>query len=53
MLIRSWKLAGLSQTFYREKLYRNMGFENLDEFLSGFWQPLFGEKDARNVRLDC
>jgi homoserine O-acetyltransferase/O-succinyltransferase len=40
---------GLSQAFYREKLYRKMGFETLDEFLEGFWVPLFAKKDARNV----
>lgn len=40
---------GLSQTWYRRKLYQQMGFDSLDDFLSRFWWPLFAKKDARNL----
>ena len=40
---------GFSQAFYRQKLYQQLGFETLDDFLKRFWEPLFGQKDARNL----
>lgn len=40
---------GFSQAFYRERLYRQLGFETLDDFLGRFWAPLFAAKDARNL----
>lgn len=40
---------GFSQAFYREGLYKQLGFKNLDDFLLQFWEPLFAHKDANNL----
>ncbi|MGB3515008.1 MAG: alpha/beta fold hydrolase [Elainellaceae cyanobacterium] len=40
---------GLSQAFYREKLYEPMGYSSLEDFLVGFWEGFFLKKDANNL----
>ena len=40
---------GLSQAFYRQGLFRQMGFETLDAFLVDFWEAFFVELDANNL----
>lgn len=40
---------GLSQTFYKEELYREMGFEELEDFLVGVWGNSFMSMDPHNV----
>lgn len=40
---------GLSQAFYREKLYLQMGYSSLEDFLVGFWEGFFLKKDANNL----
>jgi len=40
---------GLSQAFYREKLYIPMGYPSLEDFLIGFWEGFFLRKDANNL----
>ena len=46
---RCWAGWALSQTFYREHLYRGMGFPSLEDFLVGFWENLFLKRDANNM----
>ncbi|MED3575460.1 alpha/beta fold hydrolase [Cytobacillus praedii] len=40
---------GVSQAFYREELYREMGFESLAEFGVGVWEESFMKMDPHNV----
>ena len=40
---------GLSQAFYREKVYHEMGYTSLEDFLVGFWEGFFLKKDANNL----
>ncbi|KAJ3213228.1 hypothetical protein HK099_007511 [Clydaea vesicula] len=40
---------GLSQAFYREKLYLKMGYQSLEDFLVGFWEGYFLKKDPNNL----
>lgn len=40
---------GLSQAYYREKLYLQEGYSSLEDFLVGFWEGFFLKKDANNL----
>jgi homoserine O-acetyltransferase/O-succinyltransferase len=40
---------GFSQPFYRQELYRQMGFSSLEDFLIGFWEKRFLRRDANNL----
>ncbi|HTK08582.1 MAG TPA: alpha/beta fold hydrolase [Ktedonobacteraceae bacterium] len=40
---------GLSQAFYREERYRDMGYHSLEDFLVGYWEGFFLKKDANNL----
>ncbi|SEM87280.1 homoserine O-acetyltransferase [Terribacillus saccharophilus] len=40
---------GLSQTFYKEELYREMGFNSLEDFSVGVWENSFMNMDPHNV----
>ncbi len=40
---------GFSQQFYREELYKKMGFENLEAFLVGFWEGFWLKCDANDL----
>ncbi len=40
---------GLSQAFYREKAYLQMGYSSLEDFLVAFWEGFFLRKDANNL----
>ena len=40
---------GFSQPFYKQELYRQMGFASLEEFLTGFWEKRFLRRDANNL----
>lgn len=39
----------LSQPFYRQGLYRQLGSETIDAFLVDFWEAFFLELDANNL----
>ncbi|KAK4700052.1 homoserine O-acetyltransferase/O-succinyltransferase, partial [Phenoliferia sp. Uapishka_3] len=43
----SW---GLSQAWYRQELFKSLGYATRQEFLDKFWTPLFERKDANNLR---
>lgn len=40
---------GLSQAFYREELYRQLGFDSVDAFLEGFWEAWWLSVDANDA----
>lgn len=40
---------GLSQAFYREKVYLQEGYSSLEDFLVAFWEGFFLRKDANNL----
>lgn len=40
---------GLSQAFYREELYRELGFDSLGDFVAGVWEASFMKMDPHNV----
>jgi homoserine O-acetyltransferase/O-succinyltransferase len=40
---------GFSQPFYKQELWRGMGFSSLDDFLIGFWEKRFLRRDANNL----
>lgn len=40
---------GVSQAFYREEIYRDMGFSSLADFMAGVWEDSFMKMDPHNV----
>ncbi|GIP22284.1 alpha/beta fold hydrolase [Paenibacillus sp. J22TS3] len=40
---------GVSQAFYREELYRELGFDFLTDFMVGVWENSFMQMDPHNV----
>lgn len=40
---------GLSQEYYRKELYREMGYNSLEDFLAGVWENSFMKMDPHNV----
>ncbi|MDQ4063082.1 MAG: hypothetical protein M3122_04115, partial [Actinomycetota bacterium] len=41
---------GFSQAFYWDRVYREMGFSSLEDFLVGFWEGFFlDDRDANNL----
>ena len=41
---------GFSQAFYWDRVYEEMGFSSLEDFLIGFWEGFFlDERDANNL----
>src|SRR5699024_490634 len=41
---------GLSQAFYWQQVYQNLGFATLEDFLTGFWEGFFlDDRDPNNL----
>lgn len=40
---------GFSQPFYRQELWRQLGFHSLEDFLVGFWEGFWLKRDANNM----
>ncbi|PWT77072.1 MAG: hypothetical protein C5B46_00370 [Proteobacteria bacterium] len=40
---------GFSQPFYKQELWRTLGFCSLEDFLVGFWERRFLRRDANNL----
>lgn len=40
---------GLSEPFYRNKLYRGFGARTFAEFVANFWEPIFLKTDANDL----
>lgn len=48
-MARCWAGWALSQAYYRQECYREWGYSSLEDFLVGFWERLFLERDANNI----
>lgn len=48
-LARVYAGWGFSQPFYRQELWRSLGFNSLEDFLVGFWEGFFLQRDANNL----
>ncbi len=48
-LARVYAVWGFSQPFYRQELWRKLGFNSLEDFLVGFWEGFFLQRDANNL----
>ena len=48
-MARGWAGWALSQTFYREELYRRLGYSSVEDFLVSFWEGMFLQRDANNM----
>jgi homoserine O-acetyltransferase len=48
-LARVYAGWALSQPFYKQERYREMGFSSIDEFLRGFWERRYLRRDANNL----
>ncbi|KAA6411794.1 MAG: homoserine acetyltransferase family [Lasallia pustulata] len=42
---------GFSQAFYRAELFKELGFEDLESFMTGFWETWACSKDPENMLL--
>ena len=40
---------GFSQPFYKEEMWRQLGFASLEDFLVNFWEAFFLKRDHRNL----
>ena len=40
---------GFSHAFYKQELYRQMGFARLEDFVAGFWEKRYASRDANNL----
>ena len=40
---------GFTQKFYKYELYKTLGFNNLEEFLQGFWETFFLKREKENL----
>jgi len=40
---------GFSQQFYKQEVYRQMGFVSLEDCLTGFWEKRYMRRDANNL----
>lgn len=40
---------GPSQAFYREEVYRDLGFDSLEDYIVGGWEERFLQKDANDL----
>jgi homoserine O-acetyltransferase len=40
---------GFSQPFYRDEAWKKMGYASLEDFLVGFWEGFFLQRDANNL----
>jgi homoserine O-acetyltransferase len=46
---RVWAGWALSQRFYRDELYRQMGFDSVEKFLTDFWEAFWVKCDANDL----
>lgn len=48
---RVWAGWALSQAWYRQHKYRELGFSSLEDFLIGYWEGVYLKRDANNMLL--
>lgn len=44
-----WSVMGLCPAFYKAEAWREIGFDSLDAFISGFWEAYFAPMDPNNL----
>jgi homoserine O-acetyltransferase len=48
-LARVYAGWGFSQAFYKQELYRGLGFSSVEEVITRFWEPRYMRRDANNL----
>lgn len=46
---RVYAAWGFSQSFYKQGLYRTLGFSSVDDVIGGFWEARYLRRDANNL----
>jgi homoserine O-acetyltransferase len=46
---RTWAGWALSQAWYRERMWRGMGYATLEDFLVRYWEGIYLSRDANNL----
>jgi homoserine O-acetyltransferase len=44
-----WSVMGLCAEFYKREAWREIGFDSLDGFITGFWEAYFAPMDPNNL----
>lgn len=44
-----WSVMGLCAEFYKREVWRELGFDSLDGFVTGFWEAYFAPMDPNNL----
>ncbi len=44
-----WSVMGLCPEFYKREVWRELDFDSLDAFVSGFWETYFAPMDPNNL----
>lgn len=44
-----WSVMGLCSEFYKQEIWRTIGFESLEGFITGFWEAYFEPMDPNNL----
>lgn len=44
-----WSVMGLCSEFYKQEVWRGIGFDSLDDFITGFWEAYFAPMDPNNL----
>lgn len=44
-----WSVMGLCSEFYKQEVWRSLGFDSLDGFITGFWEAYFEPMDPNNL----
>lgn len=44
-----FSVMGVSQKFYKDEIWREIGFPSLEEFNAGFWRAWFAQMDPNNL----
>ena len=45
----TWSVMGLCPEFYKQEVWRGLGFDSLDGFVTGFWEAYFEPMDPNNL----
>jgi homoserine O-acetyltransferase len=44
-----WSVMGLCSEFYKQEVWRGIGFDSVDSFVTGFWEAYFEPMDPNNL----
>ena len=51
LLAHFFAMIGLTKAFYRDELWRGIGFSSYEGFMTGFWEAWFAPMDANALRV--